>query len=131
MCRQTQKRVRPTAELGTAKWLLWKIPTRGKNSIQQVFTAPTQCKEEGQAESLGMTLSWRHCVADRGASRATGTDEGLREGAGARPGAEDRLALGSASALGGSELSSQLGPCPWQRTGESQTTRDTAQVEAG
>lgn len=43
--------------LGAALWLQWKIPTRGKNSNQQIFTALTQCKE-----SLGPVLSW-YCGA--------------------------------------------------------------------
>lgn len=63
VCRQTQKWARPTTEPGTAMWLQWKIPTRGKNSIQQIFMAPTQCKQ-GQTESPGTALSRHYCMAD-------------------------------------------------------------------
>lgn len=53
------KRARPVVGPGAAIWLQWKIPARGKNSIQQIFMTPTQCKE-GQAESPGMALFWHH-----------------------------------------------------------------------
>lgn len=78
MCeRQPWRRARPGAGPGAATWLQWKIPTRGKNSIQQIFMAPTQYKEEGQAESLGTALSWHHSVADRGTFRVHEQMRGL------------------------------------------------------
>lgn len=32
------------ARVGAALWLQWKIPARGKNSIQQIFMVPTSAK---------------------------------------------------------------------------------------
>lgn len=89
MCRADSETGLAMAGPGATVWLQWKIPTRGKNSIQQIFMTSTQCKEEGQVESLGTALSWHHGVADIGTLKA---DEGLGEHAGARPGAEDLLA---------------------------------------
>lgn len=37
------------ARIGAALWLQWKIPTRGKNSIQQIFMAPIQCRTTGSS----------------------------------------------------------------------------------
>lgn len=84
-CRQTQKWARPMAGPQAAIWSQRKIPTRDKNLIWQIFMTPTQCKEEGQAESLCLALSWYHNVANGGTWRAARAGQGLRQGTGARP----------------------------------------------
>ena len=95
MCRQTQKRVRPTTELGSL------CGCGGKSQPEARFPFN---------KYLWHLLSANRARLSHWARPCPGTDEGLRGGAGARPGAEDHLALGSASALGGPELCSQLGP---------------------
>lgn len=107
--RQAWKWAQPMAGPAAVTWLQWKIPTRGENSIQQIFMAPTQYKEEGQAESLGTAPCWHHGVTDRVTFRVPGADEGLGEGAGARSGAKDLLGPRDTSAAWGRELSSPLG----------------------
>lgn len=89
--RQAWKWAQSVAGPAVVTWLQWKIPTRGENSIQQIFMAPTQYKEAGQAESLGTALCWHHGITDRVTFRVPGADEGLGEGAGARSGAKDPL----------------------------------------
>lgn len=79
---QTQKRAR--------LWQGQEQPFGCSGKSQPEARIPsTQCKEEGQVESLGTALSWHHGVADRGNLKAV---KGLEEHSAARLGAEDLLA---------------------------------------
>lgn len=78
----------------------WKTPTRVKNSIQQILMAPTQCKEECSAVSLGKACPGASALFTAG-------PRGLR----ARPGA-GCWGPERSWALWGPGPGSQLGPHP-------------------
>lgn len=116
--RQTWKRARPVAGPGAAPWLQWKIPTRGENSIQQIFMAPSQYKEEGQAESLGMALCWHHALLSEGPSGSLEQKRGWERVQEPGRGRRSPWAQEIPQPRGDPSSAAPWAPSPWQRTAE-------------
>lgn len=68
------------AGMGAALRLQWKIPTRGMNSIQQIFMAPPQCEVTGSGSVVVLWCCWQRELGagDKATEDLRGTDWILR-----------------------------------------------------